>query len=187
MSKHAQVAAHLADNISALRESRGLTQAQMAKIAGIPRPTWANVESGAANPTLQVLLKIAEALQVSLEELVAPPRPVAKLYRADDLPVKSRGKVRIRKLLPEPLAGLEIERLELPPGANMRGVPHTIGTREYLTCERGLVELSAGDASWQLHPGDVAVFRGDQRHGYRNPGGREAIAYSVIALAPPAS
>lgn len=181
------VSGNLADNITNLREGRGLTQAQMAKTAGIPRPTWANVESGGANPTLQVLLKIASALQVSLEELLSPPRPSAKHYKKDELPARTRGQVVVRKLLPEPLVGLDIERLELAPGATMRGMPHTPGTREYLTCEKGIIELTESGQTWRLDPGDVVVFRGDQKHAYRNQGGRPAIAYSVIALAPPAT
>ena len=180
------VAENLADNILKLRESRGLTQAQMAKTAGIPRPTWANVESGSANPTLNVLLKIAEALQVTIEELLSPPRASAKHYKVGELPSKTRGKTVVRKLLPEPLIGLDLERLVLPPGAGMRGVPHTPGTREYLTCERGIIELTESGSTWRLQPGDVLVFRGDQKHMYKNPGGREAVAYSIIALAPPA-
>lgn len=34
-----------------------------------------------------------------------------------------------------------------------------------------------------LEPGDVVVFRGDQKHGYRNPGRGTAVAYSVVTLA----
>jgi quercetin dioxygenase-like cupin family protein len=66
----------------------------------------------------------------------------------------------------------------------MGGVPHKLGTREYLTCERGQIELSAGGESFTLDPGDVVVFRGDQRHGYRNTAPGTTIAYSVIAFAP---
>jgi len=185
MQSEEQVASNLADNICALRKARGLTQAQIAKTAGVPRPTWANVESGSANPTLQVLLKISGALQVSLEELLAARRPTAKLYRRAELPNRTRGKVSVQKLLPEPLVGLDMERLVLPPGAGMRGVPHTPGTREYLTCEQGSIQLSESGEVWRLEPGDVVVFRGDQNHGYRNPGKTTAVAYSVIALAPP--
>jgi transcriptional regulator with XRE-family HTH domain len=47
-----------------LREARGLTQEQMAKVSGVPQATWANLESGAANPTLNVLYLVARALQV---------------------------------------------------------------------------------------------------------------------------
>ncbi len=175
---------HLADNIKALRETRGLSQQQIAKAAGIPRATWTHLESGAANPTLAVLIKVANALQIRLDELLAPARQPARLLRADELPARQRGQVAIRKLLPEPLPGLDLERMTLPPGARMAGVPHTPGTREYLTCERGTVELSESGQQWLLHPGDVVVFRGDQRHGYHNPGSSTAIAYSAIAFAP---
>lgn len=177
-------AAHLGRNIQALREARGQTQQQIARLAGVPRATWANLESGAANPTLAVLVKVAQALQVRLEELIEPPRRMGRLYKADTLPARTRGTITIRKLLPETIAGLEIERMELPAGSSMAGVPHTTGTREYLTCERGRIELGAGGASWTLDAGDVVVFRGDQKHGYRNVGGTTAIAYSVIAFAP---
>ena len=178
------VAGNLADNMRKLREARGITQQQMAKISRVPRPTWANLESGAANPTLSVLVKVATALQVSVEELISGPRASAKHYRAASLPLRRRGNVAVRRLLPEPIAGLEIERMELQPRAQLTGVPHTPGTREYLTCEVGSLELAASGETWVLEPGDVVVFRGDQKHGYKNLGATKAIAYSVITLAP---
>jgi XRE family transcriptional regulator, regulator of sulfur utilization len=174
---------NLADNLRAIREARGLSQAQLAQLAGIPRPTWTHLESGAANPTLSVLIKVAAALQIRLEELLAPPREPGRLVKAADLATRQRGDVTVRKLLPESLAGLDLERLDLPAGARMGGVPHGPGTREYLTCERGAVELSVAGATYKLDAGDVVVFRGDQRHGYRNPGSTAAVAYSVIAFA----
>ena len=178
------IADNLASNVRQLREARGLSQAKMAQIAGIPRPTWTNLESGAANPTLAILVKVADALQVRLEELLAPPRTAARLFPAHSLPKSIRGKVTIRKLLPETVAGMEIERMELPVGARMTGIPHTPGTREYLTCETGSLELSVAGERYALTPGDVVVFRGDQKHGYRNTGSALAVAYSVIAFAP---
>jgi transcriptional regulator with XRE-family HTH domain len=178
------IAANLGNNIRALREARGLTQQQMAKASGVPRPTWANLESGTANPTLAVLIKVANALQVRVEELISPPKASIKLYGAGALPVRQRGDVAVRKLLPEPIVGLDIERMEFAPGGHMTGVPHTAGTREYLTCESGEVELTAAGESWRLGPGDLVVFRGDQKHGYRNLSGGRTIAYSIVSFAP---
>ncbi len=177
--------ANLAENIRQLREARGLSQAQMAKVAGIPRPTWTNLESGSANPTLAVLMKVASALHVQLEELLAPPRGVGRLFSAGSLPVRKRGRVTVRKLLPESLRGLDIERMELPAGTAMTGLPHTPGTREYLTCERGSIELSVHGKTFELTAGDVVVFAGDQKHGYRNTGRGLAIAHSVVTFATP--
>ena len=176
------VAEHLADNLRALREARGLSQSAIARVAGVPRPTWSHLESGEGNPTLGVLLKVAAALQVRLEELIAAPRARARHFRAQELPARQKGAVAIRRLLPEPLPHLEIERMVLPPGAAMAGVPHTAGTREYLTCEAGSVELRVAGALYLLAEGDVVVFAGDQKHGYRNPGARAALCFAVVAL-----
>jgi transcriptional regulator with XRE-family HTH domain len=77
-----ETAAHLAANVRRLREGRGLSQQQMARLSGIPRPTWASLESGSANPTLAVLTRAAGALQVSIEELIGPPRTCARSCRS---------------------------------------------------------------------------------------------------------
>lgn len=175
---------NLGRNVRQLRERRGLSQAQLAKLAGVPRATWTHLESGEANPTLQVLIKAATALQVRLEELLASPLGEVTLVPVAALPVRQRGPVALRKLLPESLAGLDLERMHFPPDARLTGVPHTEGTREYLTCERGLLELTVAGETYRLNPGDVVAFRGNQKHHYANVGKGEAIAYSVISFQP---
>jgi len=174
--------AYLAENLRALRHGRGLTQAQVAKAAGIPRPTLAHVESGMGNPTLQVLVAIAAALQVRIEELLSPPRSQGRLFKASELKTKTRMGVSVRELLPDPLPGVQLERMELPAATRMKGVPHTSGTQEYLTCEAGEVELAIEGVVFELAPGDVVVFRGDQKHSYRNRGSCTAICYSAVLL-----
>jgi transcriptional regulator with XRE-family HTH domain len=178
------LADRLARNLRALREARAATQAELAKLAGVPRATWANLESGAGNPTLQVLFNVANALQVSIEELLAAPRASARHYPARSLVSKQRGTVHVRKLLPDPLPGMEFDRMELPAGARLVGIPHTAGTREYLACESGQLSLIASGERFELEPGDVVVFRGDQRHSYENPGKKIAVGYSAVLLAP---
>ena len=175
---------NLAANLKRLRDTRALSQQQSADLAGIPRATWASLESGAANPTLSVLTRVAAALAVSIEELIGAPRTACQLYRADEIPARRRQGVRLRPLVPEAIPGLEVSRMELPPGGSLTGIPHTPGTREYLTCESGHLELAAAGERWQLAPGDVLVFRGDQRHGYRNLDARgTTVAISVVCFA----
>jgi transcriptional regulator with XRE-family HTH domain len=178
--------ANLAANLRRLREDRGLSQQQMARLAEIPRPTWASLESGGANPTLQVLTRAAGALRVSIEELIGPPRTSCRLFRAGEVRVRRRQGAQLRPLLPEPIPGLEIARLELAAGGQLVGIPHTPGTREYLTCESGRIALVASGERWELGPGDALVFRGDQRHTYHNPDPRQpAAAISVVCFGRP--
>ena len=157
----------------------------MAAWPGIPRATWANLESGAANPTLAVLIKVAHALQVRLEELIEPPRRTGRLYAPPSCPRAARRRSRCASCCPRPSPAWRSSAWSCRRGAAMAGVPHTPGTREYLTCERGQIELSAGGESFALEPGDVVVFRGDQRARLPQHGGHApTIAYSVIAFAP---
>jgi transcriptional regulator with XRE-family HTH domain len=174
----------LGANVRHLREARGLTQEQMAKLSGIPRATWGHLESGAANPTLSVLHRVAVALQVPFEELTSAPRASCRHYPRAALPERRQGDALVRELLPDPVPGMLIDRMEIAPRGRMTGVPHMPGTREYLTCESGRIRLAVAGEQWTLEPGDVVVFRGDQRHSYGNPGTRPAVGYSVVLLAP---
>lgn len=177
------LAARLAENVRHLREARGLTQEQVARLAGLPRATWGLVESGASNPTLAVLDKVATALHVPIEELTSTPHVAGRLHPRATLRVRRQGDGAIRQLLPDPIPGVLIDRMELPPGGRIPGVPHMPGTREYFTSERGSVVVAVAGTQWTVTPGDVLVFRGDQRHSYRNTGREAAIGYSVVLLA----
>ncbi len=73
--------------------------------------------------------------------------------------------------------------MELLPKGFMRGVPHVRGAKEYLTCVEGHVRLSVAGSRYDLGPGDVLAFPGDQAHAYHNPGRTTAVALSVVALA----
>jgi transcriptional regulator with XRE-family HTH domain len=172
----------LAANVRHLREARGQTQGQIAKLAGVPRATWGHLESGSANPTLAVLDKVATALRVPIEELTAPPLSSGRLHAKAGLRSRRQGDGLIRDLLPDPIPGVLLERMQIPPGGRVPGVPHMPGAREYFTCESGEVVLAVGGEQWRVGPGDVLVFRGDQRHSYANPGSRAAVGYSVVLL-----
>jgi XRE family transcriptional regulator, regulator of sulfur utilization len=177
------LAERFASNLKQLRDARGMTQQQIAKLAGLPRATWANLESGAANPTLLVLHRVAVALQITIEELISTPRAACEFYPRGELGERTKGQVTVRRLLPDAIPGMAIERMELLAGARMSGVPHTPGTREYLTCETGEIVLVAAGERWKLNEGDVVAFRGDQKHSYANETNRKAIGYSIVVLA----
>jgi len=77
-----RVAAHLARNLASLRHARGLTQEALAKAAAVPRSTIANLESSVGNPSLTVLVKVANALAVPIDELTAAPRAKVRQWAA---------------------------------------------------------------------------------------------------------
>jgi transcriptional regulator with XRE-family HTH domain len=61
----------LAQNLRRLRTDKALSQEAFAHEAGIHRTYISDLERGARNPTITVVEKIANALQVSASELIA--------------------------------------------------------------------------------------------------------------------
>ena len=57
------------------RQSRRWTLDQLAEAAGVSRRMVVNVEQGAANPSVGILLRISDALGIGLPALVEPPNP----------------------------------------------------------------------------------------------------------------
>lgn len=55
------------DELIVLRKAKGLTQRELAKAANLTQPAIARLESKAAIPQLDTLLKVAAALDYELE------------------------------------------------------------------------------------------------------------------------
>ena len=55
-----------------LRKERGLSQVELATKVGIDRSYMGFLERGERNPSLEVIAKIAEALNVTPDELLKP-------------------------------------------------------------------------------------------------------------------
>ena len=61
----------LSDNIKNIRKKKGLSQDKLAKIADVTHTTLVKIESGVNdNPTIKTLMKIANALEISIDKLV---------------------------------------------------------------------------------------------------------------------
>jgi XRE family transcriptional regulator, regulator of sulfur utilization len=185
MDEPQQVASHLARNLSALRHARSLTQEALARSAEVPRSTIANLESGEGNPSLTVLLKVANALGVPIDELLAAPRAKVRKWSAADVSSQSRGNgLSLRPLVPEPVPEEQLTVMDFAAGGSMRGTPHLPGTREYFTCLEGAVAIYVAGERYDLAAGDVLAFPGNVPHSYQNPDARRgARGVSVVILA----
>lgn len=62
-----QLREHLIDQYIALRKAKGLSQEQIANLTGIARTNIVRIESKRNTPTIELLLKLAEALDMELE------------------------------------------------------------------------------------------------------------------------
>lgn len=57
-------------NIKELRCGKGLSQSELAYMCNFEKTNMSRIESGKNNPTIKTLLKIADALEVSLFDIL---------------------------------------------------------------------------------------------------------------------
>lgn len=62
---------NIGDNIKKIRQERGISQDRLSKLADLSLNTVVNVETGgSANPTIETLTRIANALEVKVDDLI---------------------------------------------------------------------------------------------------------------------
>src|SRR5688500_8181069 len=98
--------------LRALRQQRGATLTQLAQTTGISVSTLSRLESGQRRPTLELLLPLAQAHQVPLDELVGAP-PVGD-PRIDPEPFERNGVTYVP--LTRQAGGLQAFKTIMPPG-----------------------------------------------------------------------
>ena len=135
-----------------------------------PRSTIANLESGVGNPSLTVLVKVANALACPdrrADRCAARQGAALAGRRRGDAVARSRRDDCARSCpseCPEELLTL----MDFAPGASMRGTPHLPGTREFFTCLAGRVTIFVVGERFDLAEGDVLGFPGNVAHSYQN-------------------
>lgn len=167
----------LAANLREQREARGLTQQDLSERSGVPRPTLAHLESGQGNPTLSVLSKVAAALGVGIESLVAAPKPKVRVVARTEVPSEERGGVELRSLGME--LGIGFERWELSRGARLERGAGRHGERRVVVCESGELRITVGQAEHRLRAGEVAVIDAAARPAFESRSRGISIVYSA--------
>ena len=171
---------NISKNVKSLRAKRNYTQGQLSKLAGIPRTTLTNIESGESNPSLSNVIKLSSALNVSLDLLVSRPRPETILIKKDELAFENKNGVKIVKILPETSKDLDVDKVALGPHEVFRGSPHLNGTKEYMTVISGEVIVKLFGEEYHVQCGDLLAFPGDVPHSYHNPLNKVVEYMSII-------
>jgi transcriptional regulator with XRE-family HTH domain len=168
----------LAENLKRLREEAGLSQQALSDRSGVPRPTVAHLESGAANPTLAVVTKLARALGVSLDGLIEPRHAPLRVLEPTELRSERHGKTKRIRLLPEGVGReVVVERIVFSPGGRVR-VEVSPGSVDVIACERGELQLTSGVVETAVRAERVAVLRGS----VECSSSQGAVAYRVGGL-----
>ncbi|MFB7468747.1 helix-turn-helix domain-containing protein [Streptomyces sp. NPDC056224] len=164
--------------LRALRRRRGTTLAQLSETTGISLSTLSRLESGQRRPTLELLLPLAKAHRVALDELVGAPD-------TGDPRIRPRPFVRHGHTfvpLTRNFGGVHAFKQILPP---VEGTPPLPELRvhegyEWLYVLSGRVRLLLGEHDLVLGPGEAAEFDTRTPHAFFNPGPQAAEFLSLF-------
>ncbi|GAA3756979.1 transcriptional regulator with XRE-family HTH domain [Spinactinospora alkalitolerans] len=180
-------AAAVACNVRAARTRRGLSLDRLCERAGISKGALVSVENGAGNPSLSTLVRLADALALSVSDLLDPPGTEGiRVVRADSTePLwtgPAGGEVRLLLTTPGP-APVELWRWRMLPGELHRSAPHLPGAHETVTVLFGELALTVGDSEQRVPAGATALFHSDTAHAYAC-GGESACEFLMTVHLP---
>jgi transcriptional regulator with XRE-family HTH domain len=139
--------------LRALRRRRGMTLGELHATTGISVSTLSRLEGGGRRPTLELLLPLARAYGVPVDELVgAPPTGDPRVHLR---PVRRAGMTYV-PLTRRP-GGTQAYKLILSPGRR-GGEPQSHEGYEWLYVLDGRLRLVLGAQELVLVPGEAAEF-----------------------------
>lgn len=147
------VLAEVGPRLRRIRKERGATLAGLSATTGISVSTLSRLESGLRKPSLELLLPIARAHRVALDELVGAPAVDDPRVRAK--PIVRHGRTYL-PLTRQP-GGLQAFKVIVPEG-NQEPEPRTHEGYEWLYVLSGRLRVVLGEHDVVMEAGEAAEF-----------------------------
>jgi len=163
-----EIVKRVAANTRALREQAGWSLSELARRAGVSKGALSQLEAGQANPTVETLWALAQALGVPFSDLTAEPAPPEIVVtRAGDgewitgTPISSRLVQRLNAP-----ATVEVHQIRVQPGPARHSPAHPRGLTEHVVLHTGRMRLGPLEHPVVLGEGDAASYLADTPHLY---------------------
>jgi transcriptional regulator with XRE-family HTH domain len=157
-----------------LRTQRCATLTGVAEATGISKSTLSRLESGQRRPTLELLLPLAQAYRVPLDELVGAPDFGDSRIRLKPQQVKGRTVIPLTRVP----GGMQAWKIVIP-DSQIDPEPRSHEGYEWLYVLSGRMRVVLGDRDLVLDPGQVLEFDTDVPHWFGSAGDGPAEVLSL--------
>ena len=171
----ATVLAEVGPRLKRLRARRRVTLTELAAATGISKSTLSRLETGQRKPSLELLLPIAQAHQVPLDELVGAPEVGDPRIRPK--PRKRNGRIVVP--LTQTPSGMHAWKVIIPPEPGEPELRIHEG-HEWLYVLSGQLRLIIGDRDLTMGPGEVAEFDTGLPHWFGPAGDQPVEILSLL-------
>lgn len=172
----------LAGNLRRLRIARHLSLSELARATAISKATLSSIENARANPTVETLASLAQALRVSLSELLEElPLGEVLVVRATASGLETRGDLRTRTVTSA--ASFELVEVALSARQTRELEPDAAGYRKHVYVLHGKLITGPVERITELGAGDYASFPANVPHVYET--GRHPARALVLSAPGP--
>ena len=172
--------------LKSLRARRGLSQRKLARASGVSNATVSLIESGHSDPSLGMLKRLLDALDVSLADFFASDSrgPGKYFFENAELTEIGAGPISYRQVGSD-LSDRELQILyeSYEPGADTGQSMLSHEAEEGGVILKGRLEVTVGDRVRTLSAGDAYLFNSRLPHRFRNTGSEVCVV--VSACTPP--
>lgn len=158
-----------------MRSHRGVTLTELADATGISKSTLSRLETGQRRASLELLLPLAQAYRVPLDELVGAPEVGDPRLRLKPRRVNGRTVVPLTR---QP-AGVQAWKIVIPTSKKHPELKTHEGY-EWLYVLSGQLRLILGEHDLVLGPGEVAEFDTRVPHWFGSTGAHPAEILSLF-------
>lgn len=161
------------------REKRSMTLAELSALTGISPSTLSRLEAGKRAPNLELLVPIARALGLGLDDIIPRAIPDPRVSRT----TKNVGDIRYESLSPasSPVQTYRVTFPAQPAGIAVVPQPKVHDGQEWLYVMSGRLRLVLGDQDVTLGPGEAAEFDTRVPHWLSATGGGSAEILSIFS------
>jgi XRE family transcriptional regulator, regulator of sulfur utilization len=157
-------------NIKRVRQERNLTLDDLAVLTGVSKSMLSEIEHCTKSPTISVLEKICEGINIPLAQLTHNEMPQVSICSNDTVKHYSAWEGFELFVLFEfdPDKKFEIFRHIIAPHSERKSERHEARIREYIICTKGVFSVQVEDKIYQLQEGEAIQFLANCMHKYIN-------------------
>ncbi len=164
------------ERLKTIRKERGLTLTVAASTTGISKSTLSRLENGERKPSLELLLPLALAYRIPLDDLVGAPEVGDPRIRLKPKRINGRTVVPLTRHA----GGMQAWKIVIPVTKNDPELRVHDGY-EWLYVIAGKMRLILGNHDLILGPGEVAEFDTKEPHWFGSNGQEAAEVLSLFA------
>ncbi|MEH3144522.1 MAG: XRE family transcriptional regulator [Methylobacterium frigidaeris] len=177
----------LGKTIQRLRKAYNLSLSELAEQSGVAKSIISQIERNETNPTLATIWRLSQALDVSIERVLATgdEEPFIEKSSKADTPILVSDDGRMRLAIIgwiKTVEWLQWYDLSADPGGELDSDAHQRGSVECLSVIEGEFEVDVAGTVQRARAGETLRYRCDRPHTVRCTGDKSGRATMVVIM-----